>query len=60
MDNITIAIEEYFTEHPIDVEQVKINYKERNNIKLKDDNKLDLFSIGVNLSRLYTKKLKTK
>ena len=60
MECIQTIVNEYFANNPIDVEQIKVNYKEKNKIKLMDDSTTYAFSLGVNASKLYIEELKTK
>lgn len=53
MTDIETIIAEYFTEHPIDIEQAKINLKERNKFKILDDTTGETFDLGVNIAKLY-------
>lgn len=55
MDKIQAIIDEYFDKHPIDIEQVKINYKSRNHFKVLDDANDDIYDFGVNSAKLYIK-----
>lgn len=55
MDYIKSIVDEYFSSNPIDIDRIKINYKLRNKIKLIDDNTSYVFSLGINLAKLYIK-----
>jgi hypothetical protein len=53
MTDVEMIVDEYFTKHPVDIEQVKINFKERNEFKILDDTTGETFDLGVNLAKLY-------
>lgn len=55
MADIQEIVNEYFSENPIDIEQVKINYKTRDHFKILDDSADKTFDLGVDLAKLYIK-----
>ena len=52
------AIEQYFKQYPIDVEAIKIRYKETNKIQIIDDTVKDLYKLGVENAKLYMEGVK--
>ena len=60
MDDIQVAINEYMRMHPINVNQIKVNYRKKNRVKFADDNGKDSYILGVNLGKLYLKELMMK
>lgn len=52
------AIEQYFKQYPIDVEETKIRYKEKNKIQIIDDTVKDLYKLGVENAKLYMEGVK--
>ena len=47
------AIEQYFKQYPIDVEAIKIRYKEKNKIQIIDDTVKVSYNLGVENAKLY-------
>lgn len=60
MSEIQKAVNKYFSINPINIEQIKTNYKNQNRVKLLDDNEKDAYILDVNLAKLYIEKLKTR
>lgn len=52
------AIEQYFKQYPIDVEETKIRYKEKNKIQIIDDTVKDSYKLGVENAKLYMEGVK--
>ena len=52
------AIEQYFKQYPIDVEAIKIRYKEKNKIQIIDDTVKDSYKLGVENAKLYMEGVK--
>lgn len=52
------AIEQYFKQYPIDVEAIKIRYKEKNKIQIIDDTVKDSYKFGVENAKLYMEGVK--
>lgn len=53
-------VNEYLDKHPINIAQIKQNYKNKNRIKLIDETTTDAYTIGVDLAKLYVEKLMIK
>lgn len=53
MDEIKSIVEEYFTQHPINVDEIIADYKANYQTKILDDKTGQPFRLGVDDSKLY-------
>ena len=47
------AVVSYFAKCPIDIEAIKVNYKESNRFKILDDITNEPYEIGIKMEKLY-------
>ena len=59
MSKIQSVIDDYFAQHPINIEQMIKDYKENYKLKILDDKTGKPFRLGVDNSKLYIKENKT-
>lgn len=55
-DELYEAVVNYFTKHPIDVDAIKVNYKENNRFKIIDSATNEPYELGIKMEKFYMNK----
>ena len=53
MDEIDQAVNDYFEQHPIDIEAIKNRYRDKYQCKILDDSTQEPYKLGVENAKFY-------